>query len=177
MNPALSAGFFFYATAVNQSNVSSCQCLLQHVFSFALPSLVGSFWSPKTCLVRDKVSCYPLCPLAGRSGKTTSEEPSLSIMRAEPRSGSGPPRSKENLLCQVTTSSGPDWFSCLVWTIPKKKELSLHDNKFSFLNPQIETVMWGPRDGRLMIPKWSTPSSHADRFRIMTRTTRKTLLR
>lgn len=119
--------------AINPSNMSSsvCQCRLLHMFLFALPSLGGSSWSPKTCLARDKANCYPLCPLAGRSGKTTLEEPSLSITRAEPHSGCGPQCSKKKLFCRGTTSSifaasssVSDCFSCmmltLATTVPKK---------------------------------------------------------
>lgn len=79
-----------------QSNISPSvrQCRLFYMFLFALASLGGSSWSPKTCLARDKANYCPLCPLAGRSGKTTLEEPSSSITRPEPHSGCGPRCSK-----------------------------------------------------------------------------------
>lgn len=72
----------------------SCLCCLFKPFLFMWCSPVGSFWRLRTCQVPDKASCCLLCPLAGRSGRTTWEEPTLSIMRAEPHSGNDPQSSK-----------------------------------------------------------------------------------
>lgn len=174
---------------INQSNTSSsvCQCRLLHTFLFALPSLDGSSWSPKTCLVREKANCCPLCPLAGRSGKTTLEEPSSSITRAEPLSGCGPQCSKDKLFYKVTTSSipvpssVPGCFSCLMLTLAIVQEkftyCASYYNKFSLVDHKLETVIWRPREDRVTTLRWSTPFSHAGRFRIMMRTTHKILLR
>ncbi len=70
-----------------------------------LCSLVGSFWSLRTCQAPDKARCCLLCPLAGRSGRTTWEEPTMSIMKTEPHSGTDPQCSKQNLSSKVKSLS------------------------------------------------------------------------
>lgn len=76
-----------------------------------LCSVVGSFWRLRTCQVPDKASCCLLCPLAGRSGRTTWEEPTLSIMRAEPHSGNDPQCSKTAPLSPAKLHRLPCWCS------------------------------------------------------------------
>jgi len=80
----------------------SCLCygLISHVSWAFFPrvSLAGSSWRARTCRARDTSTPYLPCPLAGRSGRTTSGEPTMSTMRAEPHGGTGPPHSKTSLL-------------------------------------------------------------------------------
>lgn len=95
----------------------SCAPFIKPLAVLLLCSLIGRFWM-RTCLVPDKTSSCLHCHLAGRSGKTISEELSMSIMLPEPPSGSDPQCSKRSHFSHYRKLLQCWW--CVVTCVPNR---------------------------------------------------------
>lgn len=75
------------------------------VFMLCVSSLVGSFWSRMSCLVHIILISCLRCPLAGRRGRTTWDEHTMSTMRADALSGTDPQYSKHTNIRHITCAT------------------------------------------------------------------------
>lgn len=126
-----------------------------------LCSPVGSFWRLRTCLGPGKVSCCPLCPLAGKSVKTTWGESTLSTTRAEPHSGNDPQCSRSSPSVQAMVHHCHWWYNTDVYTVCVCVSLT-------------GTVMWRRKEDRGITRTWSKHLLPADRSQTLMKTPQMT---
>lgn len=125
-------------------------------------SLAGSFWSLRTCQVPDKVSYCLLCFLAGRSGRTTWEESTTSIMKEEPHSGSDPQH------CRTRFCMSQQVTLFYIWCVP---------DDWLCVFDATETVTSKFREDRTITRTQRFPSLRADKFQTTMKTPHKSLQR